>query len=1821
MFGGRKTRCGVKFCLLAGFLLLGTFAQAQIYVNGLLGDDAFDGSAPLPGVPPIGPKKTINAGVGATTDSHTLYIASDTYTENVVLNKSIIMGGDSRAGVIAQSPSGATINVSAPGCRITTMTISHAAGGVGIQIDGQAGASLSNCSFTGPNVAIDLGLSGGSDSTRVSNCSFSGCQAIRSGRNHDLTFLNSTCDESTSHGLSFRYGTGLTLQNVLFSKSALSSIFLERTSNVLIEGCEITEACYDISSASAVGNEFGAITYIGDRSTTPTPDTGLTIRNNLISDTVANYDKFNSYVPGTSYRTGALGFDYIPHNCLIEDNTFQDNQDGGIQINRRLPGITGFECHYNNFSNNEGKGFMVNSDYNNVPQPNNFVRADLSSNYWGAASGPKNDTNNPGGAGAEIKPGQVGDLFDFSPWMSTPVGSSPQTWYVLRLSGIPDSETTINEALGNSGSGDTIFVRPGTYNEAIDISQSLTLKSTAGRAVTVIDGTGTARPLTSGLDIPIYVQPSSDDLVSIQGFNITNSFIGVKMKDIGGHTNDKLSVYYCLFDNIDSNGAAVVVEYSQADIRHNLIEGNGAGIRLANASHCLVAVNIIRNGLNYGISVAEEDIGGLGAFTCENIMILNNKITNLTSLNFINAAYGIFLGRTDGSGIPPLCKNVTVSDNTITTCGHTGIIFDAQNEVGDGVLLITDNTISDCGRFGGVSADGIWSLGGIGNNYGVTISGNTIQDNTDTGILVNDGQLKIQENNVTNNGTGVVVSGGIVDLGGGPYGSAGLNHIEYNSTLNLHNTSPNDMKAEMNWWGSVVFNNVELTIDHKPDNALEGFVDFIPFKGMTDPDPVWVDELYSKLTIGWGYSHFDNLHDGTHAVATCGDVIVSDGIYDYEESYPVVIPKCETVYGASRAGTIIRDPSSVVDSQAKTGAILFDVYGANVTIANMTFDGDNDPSTADDASIPERGHGDSLPDNDVNALAGIRFNPPDATSTAFNLFIENVLFKNLYRGASISGRPGSAGEISIGNVVEECVFHNIGARDKVFKDGAGVYFTSAELEVSSNTFTLCDMGLAGVIDPLSAGVSALSAHDNNFTDNYYGVFLDGSQNVDSLAGMTTFDPDGAATITEGISDNIFTTTEAFRNDIDVWDPLAGDFIDHQNLDASTTDTFADPTPPTMFPDTPVGFFIIGATDPVMVADNHFLDLRRGAMVLSQRGALNDDGTVTLLHNRYIGPGSDPNFDATSILALNRQFYGDADADDDFGGDVKMNVYDSYIEGAVDLIRLQEEPVLSLDPSTFYIEVGGSIANRNVFGLTRDQAINLGFFNLPGGGMLDDVDATYNDFLVNRFDLVEQVVYHEYDESYLGLVTFLPARRLAYNVSLTADPEIVENYDVYVDLTASVTDGFGDSIGDGIPVLFATDFGLLGTTDPVFTFGGEAQNTLLSNVDGTANVTATVDSIATGTTTVIFDVTDMEFLYYYPFDDPDLEGWEVGLPPPGTFIDAKDGAFYMAPTTQPTGQIGVIDKFPVNLFGYWHLKDEFAIDYLSGKLYRARYRIRTSQTDQNKVPLTRMRWNNIRNYCAASQRLDKGPSAPLEASWTDYYSYFLPPDLSSLPPEDQGLILSFDLVDFTDTQSGSLFLDEVEVVRFNPPIRQVATSVVSYDSQADFSSWTNVSAPTVFGIVTAGSDASGLYLESGAAPSPPAGKEGLPDFGAWELPMQDSPVSYESDKLYRAVFTLQTPDLATQQTISRIRLRLQNGSVDWNNVYELFQRGAGEYYGHLPAPGGSQYSVFMESPLNLYPTGEAAKNNITLAFDVVDGNSYEQGRVYLTNIEIEYYSIP
>lgn len=170
----------------------------------------------------------------------------------------------------------------------------------------------------------------------------------------------------------------------------------------------------------------------------------------------------------------------------------------------------------------------------------------------------------------------------------------------------------IQESVNNVVDG-TVLVAPGTYAEGVDINKIITLQSTAGAAVTTIDGTGTAR--SSSLNFPCAVNlaiPNVSGDAIIDGFTIkgtTTLQVGILVNgraDLAGlngpqGANSTFEIRDCVFDSIPSDGMAINLHQINGAagcsglINNNEITNCGTGIRTNFATNCAIEYNLIQN--------------------------------------------------------------------------------------------------------------------------------------------------------------------------------------------------------------------------------------------------------------------------------------------------------------------------------------------------------------------------------------------------------------------------------------------------------------------------------------------------------------------------------------------------------------------------------------------------------------------------------------------------------------------------------------------------------------------------------------------------------------------------------------------------------------------------------------------------------------------------------------------------------------------------------------------------------------------------------------------------------------------------------------------------------------------------------------------------------------------------------------------------------------------------------------------------------------------------------------------------------------------------
>ena len=231
---------------------------------------------------------------------------------------------------------------------------------------------------------------------------------------------------------------------------------------------------------------------------------------------------------------------------------------------------------------------------------------------------------------------------------------------------VPADQPSIQAGIDIAVNGDTVLVAPGTYHENINFSgKAITLKSSGGSKVTIIDGSGLA---------PVVTFSSNEGIHSVvQGFTIQNG------------TSTFNSQY---------EGGGIFISFASPAVKNNIIQNNtacssGAGISVYFGSP-LIQGNIISNNSQTGCSGGGG--GGIAVGGNGSAQIIGNTIQNNT-WNNVGAGFGggIYLNSSGGT----LIQNNIIQGNN---AGTWGAAISMLNDVSGTKIVqnvITGNTSPD----------------------------------------------------------------------------------------------------------------------------------------------------------------------------------------------------------------------------------------------------------------------------------------------------------------------------------------------------------------------------------------------------------------------------------------------------------------------------------------------------------------------------------------------------------------------------------------------------------------------------------------------------------------------------------------------------------------------------------------------------------------------------------------------------------------------------------------------------------------------------------------------------------------------------------------------------------------------------------------------------------------------------------------------------------------------------------------------------------------------------------------------------------------------
>ncbi len=191
---------------------------------------------------------------------------------------------------------------------------------------------------------------------------------------------------------------------------------------------------------------------------------------------------------------------------------------------------------------------------------------------------------------------------------------------------VPGNYPTIQEALANASTGDTVLVAPGTYYEHIiwPGTQSITLQSECGPDSTIIDASGTGRVIT--------IETQVDSTTLIEGFAIANGNAGLGGGVLCNGASPTIRNNVIISNYADYSGGGIYCVFCSPlvignEISNNEDAGSGGGGIACYESGTKIIGNII------SANVGGFEGGGIQVFYYSQSLITGNTITGNSAHN------------------------------------------------------------------------------------------------------------------------------------------------------------------------------------------------------------------------------------------------------------------------------------------------------------------------------------------------------------------------------------------------------------------------------------------------------------------------------------------------------------------------------------------------------------------------------------------------------------------------------------------------------------------------------------------------------------------------------------------------------------------------------------------------------------------------------------------------------------------------------------------------------------------------------------------------------------------------------------------------------------------------------------------------------------------------------------------------------------------------------------------------------------------------------------------------------------------------------------
>jgi hypothetical protein len=634
----------------------------------------------------VNPGESIQLAINAANPGDTILVHTGTYHEALLVNKPLMLIGDGASTTIINGTGVALVTTGL--VRITaegdvtfsgfTVTNAEPVGANHVRI-----AVLTECNTAGPTYTIsDNVIYGSNNPDEEEDYGF-----YASYGKENIIFTRNVISKTGSNNMVLECHTGATQisYNILDAGVwGTDSIFFMTYDGIDVTNLQnVSHNAFDMGTGGPFDYDHRA-TAVSFSSPGPAWGLGEAKFTNMViaGNTINNLESYRRGIGFWNGGTGddlqspvvtgntingeetasSWGIDFIgglTSNALVTHNNIQ-HTDTGIYL-RTAGSAPAAKINYNNILNN-----AVGINWTLGPSV-----VDARFNWWGSETGPACPSN-PSGIGDDIT-----SNVDYSPWLEDPFEVTPRTYHV-------NPTGTIQEAINEASSGDTIMLSAGTYTEGpqFAINKNLALRGIDASATIIkasgdtgssgdsrgwfLIGDGVTFSLVDvtidGLGHSIYQAIRDKGQGTIADCIFKNivypGYAGFAVVAFGGNVN----VINCAFTNIGRVG----VLYFGSGITSSVFSGNSYSGKY--------------NGdwLDYGVEV------GAGA----HVTISGNTISKCTGIASVDGSTsaGILVTTYYGEG-----SQATITHNDISNCTYgVGVGYDESDT---SLVFVHENNI------------------------------------------------------------------------------------------------------------------------------------------------------------------------------------------------------------------------------------------------------------------------------------------------------------------------------------------------------------------------------------------------------------------------------------------------------------------------------------------------------------------------------------------------------------------------------------------------------------------------------------------------------------------------------------------------------------------------------------------------------------------------------------------------------------------------------------------------------------------------------------------------------------------------------------------------------------------------------------------------------------------------------------------------------------------------------------------------------------------------------------------------------------------------